>query len=286
MRSDAVKEALRPRGIHEVTLTVMSQHQHNSMLGNCSCFGVEYSEDGSFEVELVEHDAHVAGLIAEELVRLLLIVPGVEVGELLPVIRASLGAHRRLVGPAQCSCGVRYDETDLFEGGRAEHDGHAAAVVVGQLQIRGMAEAAGGVPVTAEAVSAALTAMEGVTPPPGIAKSDWLQQWGRSALVAGGIAAALRVTELAAAASQPDTEAAARALLRPHTLVYPHTPTGLRMSCTCGAILDDFDPMAMTPLERHGIHLAHVIASAGWQPGPKRDTENRAAAPFSVRTHP
>jgi hypothetical protein len=272
MRSEAVKEALRPRGIHEVILTVMSQHQHNVGLGNCACLGVEYNEDGPYEVELVEHDAHVAGFIAAELARLLLIVPGVEVGEVEPVVRHALGGHRRLVDPMRCTCGVRYDQRDVFEGGRAEHNRHAAAVIVGLLQIRGMAEAAGGVPVTAEAVSAALTAMESVTPPPGIAKSEWLQQWGRSALMAGGIAAALRATELSTAAAQPEAEVAARALLRPHTLVYPHEPTGLRLSCACEAVLDDFDPMVMTPLERHGIHLAQVIVSAGWRPGPSRDT--------------
>jgi hypothetical protein len=274
MRSEALKEALRPRDIHEVTLTLMGRHRHNRDLGNCTCYGVEYSEDGSFEMELVEHDAHQAGMISKELVRLLLIVPGVEVGEVLPVVRQALGSHRRWVDPARCTCGVRYDQTDLLEGGQAEHDRHAAAVAVGQLQIRGMAESAGGVPVTTEAVAAALKAMEGVTPPPGIDKSAWLQQWGRSALVAGGVAAALRATELGFAASEPQAEAAARTLLKPHTLVYPYAPTGLRMSCTCGALLDDFDPMTMTPLERHGNHLAAVIAAAGWQPTALGDTEN------------
>lgn len=281
MRTDAVKDALRPRDIHEVTLTLMGRHRHNTGLGNCSCYGVEYSEDGPYEVELVEHDAHVAAAIATELIRLLLIVPGVETTDVEPVIRHTLGGHRRLVDPARCACGIRYDQTDLLEGGRTEHDRHTAAVIVGYLQVRGMAETTGGAPVTPEAVTAALTAMETVTPPPGISKHDWLRQWGRTALIAGGIAAALRATELTAASSAAAAETAALALLAPHTLVYPYAPTGLRLSCACGAFLDDFDPMTMTSMTRHGIHLAHVIASAGWRPVTAGDTENAEYASTS-----
>lgn len=41
-----------------------------------------------------------------------------------------------------------------------------------------------------EAVEAAISAMETVTPPPGVSKSDWLKKHGPFALIAGAIAAA------------------------------------------------------------------------------------------------
>lgn len=40
-----------------------------------------------------------------------------------------------------------------------------------------------------EAFEAAKRAMETVTPPPGVSKSDWLAEHGRFALIAGAIAA-------------------------------------------------------------------------------------------------
>ena len=41
-----------------------------------------------------------------------------------------------------------------------------------------------------EAMAAAIKAMETVTPPPGVDKSDWLKRYGPYALLAGAIAAA------------------------------------------------------------------------------------------------
>ena len=286
-RSVKLRAALSPRSAREVVQEILGAHQHQSMLGACSCEKATYDDRGPYDGELAAHDRHQAAIVAAELIRLYLIVDGVTVDAFAAEVMRSLGAHRRAVGPARCSCGTRYDETDLFEGGRAEHNRHAAAVVVGQLQVREMVAFGAPVYLRPEAITAALKAMESVTPPPGVSKEEWLRMWGRSALIAGGVAAAVQAMEVLDAAEEPRPHVAAAAQILGHWPVqHPDAEEGRRLSCECGEPLDDYDPSLMSEKARYNLHLGWVLAGAGWRQGPSRDTEIPTQAPFRVGTHP
>lgn len=286
-RSEKLQTALSPRNAWEVVVAVLGTHCHMSMLGGCSCAGADYDDQGPYDGELASHDRHQSAAVAAELIRLYLAIEAVTVDDLAAEVQRALGAHRRDVAPARCSCGIRYDQTDLFEGGRNEHDAHAAAVIIGQLQVRGMIESTLAAPVAPEAIAAALKAMEGVTPPPGISKDEWLKTWGRSALVAGGVAAALQAMEVLAAATTPDPARQAGEALDGHRMIsHPYAATGMKLSCMCGALLDDADLARMSPHARFNLHLGRVMVEAGWRPGKSGDTVNRAVNPFRVDTHP